>query len=141
MWSSFSGVLRQAPGGTIRRQVPDSKPLIHAIFPVLLLLAAMLWPGQSQASFWQATITRGDWQQVAGGRLVEFEPVRELLSLFEETSGVVVTVRYPGGDVGSAWARTFRDKMVALGIPSSYIEMIPGSGGLDILHVSLVDGK
>lgn len=105
-------------------------------------LAFLLWAGSAGAAFWQATIERTDWQRHATeGRLLDLDAVRELLSRFEETEGTTVTVRYPGGDAGSAWAVQFRDRLVAWGIPSAYVEMLPGSGGLDILHVSLVDGQ
>ncbi len=107
-----------------------------------IAIGAVVWIGIAQAAFWQATIARADWQRhAAEGRLLELDGVRELLSRFEEAEGNAVTVRYPGGDAGSAWAVEFRDRLVAWGIPSAYVEMLPGSGGLDILHVSLVDGQ
>ena len=108
----------------------------------LLVVAVLSWTGIAHAAFWQDTIDRAEWQQHAGqGRLLELAPVRELLSRFEESDGNRVTIRHPGGDAGTAWAVQLRDRLVAWGIPSDYVEMIPGSGGLDILHVSLVDGQ
>jgi hypothetical protein len=91
------------------------------------------------ADFWQSTIERAKWEQYdTGKRLLEMETIRELLQRFDETEQTRITVRYPGGDSGSAWAVEFRNRIVAYGIPSRYVELIPGSGGLDILHVSMV---
>jgi hypothetical protein len=90
------------------------------------------------ADFWQQTITRADWlTHVEQRRVLELDAVRELLDRFEEGEATV-TVRFPGGDLGSTWAVNFRDRLVSYGIPSRYIELLPGSGGLDILHVSMV---
>ncbi len=105
---------------------------------VPLVIGALLWSAPAHAAFWQATIKLGDWQAHAEtNRLIELDAIRDLLARFEEKEGNTVTIRYPGGDAGSAWAVQFRNRLVAYGIPSSYIAMMPGSGGLDILHVSL----
>jgi len=51
-----------------------------------------------------------------------------------------VTIRYPGGDKGNAWALELREWLVALGIPSNYIVLEPGSGGQDRLLLLLEAG-
>lgn len=90
------------------------------------------------AASWQSTLEYSVWQKhAAEGRLLELDAVRQLLRRFEEREGVTVVVRHPGGDAGSAWAVSFRDRLVAYGIPLRHIELLPGSGALDILHVSL----
>lgn len=106
-----------------------------------LVFGAMLYAAAAQAGFWQQTVSRADWQRhVTEGRLLELDAIRELLLRFEEREDVRVTIRYPGGDAGTAWAVQFRNRLVAYGVPSRYMELLPGSGGLDILHVSMVDG-
>jgi hypothetical protein len=110
----------------------------RAALPALLLC----WSTAARAAFWQATITQGDWQARArAGGLLDLDAVAGLLSRFDETDGSMVTIRHLGGDAGSAWAASLRDMLVAYGIPSRFIEVVPGSGGLDILHVSLVDDR
>ncbi len=67
-------------------------------------------------------------------------PIKKLLALFVENSNHQVTIRYPGGDKGNAWALELREWLVALGIPSNYIVLEPGSGGQDHLLLLLEAG-
>ena len=64
-------------------------------------------------------------------------PIKKLLELFVENPRYQVTIRYPGGDKGNAWALELREWLVALGIPSNYIVLEPGSGGQDRLLLLL----
>ena len=64
-------------------------------------------------------------------------PIKQLLELFVENPRHQVTIRYPGGDKGNAWALELREWLVALGIPSNYIVLEPGSGGQDRLLLLL----
>ena len=64
-------------------------------------------------------------------------PIKKLLELFVENPRHQVTIRYPGGDKGNAWALELREWLVALGIPSNYIVLEPGSGGQDRLLLLL----
>ena len=63
--------------------------------------------------------------------------IKNLLELFVENRRHQVTIRYPGGDKGNAWALELREWLVALGIPSNYIVLEPGSGGQDRLLLLL----
>ena len=67
-------------------------------------------------------------------------PIKKLLALFVENPSHHVTIRYPGGDKGNSWALELREWLVALGIPTSYIGLEPGSGGQDRLLLLLEAG-
>ena len=67
-------------------------------------------------------------------------PIKKLMELFVENPRHQVTIRYPGGDKGNAWALELREWLVALGIPSNYIVLEPGSGGQDRLLLLLEAG-
>ena len=67
-------------------------------------------------------------------------PIKNLLKLFVENSRYQVIIRYPGGDKGNAWALELREWLIALGIPSNYIVLEPGSGGQDRLLLLLEAG-
>ena len=67
-------------------------------------------------------------------------PIKKLLELFVEIPGHQGTIRYPGGSNGNAWALELREWLVALGIPSNYIVLEPGSGGQDRLLLLLETG-
>ena len=69
--------------------------------------------------------------------VLSIPPIKKLLELFVETPHYQVTIRYPGGDKGNAWALELREWLVALGIPSNYIVLEPGSGGQDRLLLLL----
>jgi len=72
--------------------------------------------------------------------VLSIPPIKKLLALFIEDSRRQVTIRYPGGDKGNSWALELREWLVALGIPSSYIVLEPGSGGQDRLLLLLEAG-
>ena len=77
-----------------------------------------------------------DWPQRRSARAVlELDLVRAVLSVFSEEEGQNVIVRHPGGDGGNAWALEFREWLVALGVPSHFITLEPGSGGSDRLLI------
>ena len=77
-----------------------------------------------------------DWPQRRGAHdVLELDPVRAVLSVFSEEEGQNVIVRYPGGDGGNAWALEFQEWLVALGVPSRFITLEPGSGGADRLLI------
>ena len=69
--------------------------------------------------------------------VLAIRPIEKLLELFVENPRHQVTIRYPGGDKGNAWALELREWLVALGIPSNYIVLEPGSGGQDRLLLLL----
>ncbi len=77
-----------------------------------------------------------DWPQRRTATIVlELEPVGTILSEFREESGMQIIIRYPGGDLGNAWALEFQGWLVAFGVPSHYIILEPGSGSLDRLLI------
>ena len=67
--------------------------------------------------------------------LLDLDVIRVLLSLFKEDVGQNVIIRYPGGDEGNAWAVEFKEWLVSFGLPSDYVSLQPGSGGVDRLLI------
>jgi hypothetical protein len=47
-------------------------------------------------------------------------------------------LRYPGGDEGVLWAEELHSWLVALGIASSRIELVPGGSRADVIQLTLV---
>tara|TARA_Y100000588_G_C13474752_1_gene594134 strand:+ start:61 stop:432 length:372 start_codon:yes stop_codon:yes gene_type:complete len=72
--------------------------------------------------------------------VISILPIKKLLELFVENPNYRVTIRYPGGDMGNTWALELREWLIALGIPSNYIVLEPGSGGQDRLLLLLEAG-
>lgn len=114
-----------------------------------LLLVLVLAFGCSGGLFGQTAVPAGasvtlleiplryqDWPQERNVRAVlALDPVREVLSVFSEKGGQIVIIRYPGGDSGNDWALEFQEWLIALGVPSSFITLEPGSGGADRLLI------
>lgn len=59
--------------------------------------------------------------------LVAMPALRNAVSEFGETPGARLVIRHPGGDDGMLWAHELRSWLVALGIGSAHIELVPGS--------------
>ena len=114
-----------------------------------LLLAFVMAFGFSTSLFAQADAPAGapvtlvemplsyqNWPQRRNAYAVlELDPVRAVLSVFSEEGRQNVIVRHPGGDGGTAWALELLEWLVALGVPSHFITLEPGSGGAERLLI------
>ena len=76
-----------------------------------------------------------------GEKLVEITELAELIRLWSENTGKVFEIRYPGGEEGELWVHEFMDWLIALGVPSSVMHAVPGSGNKDIIKIVLIQGK
>ena len=100
------------------------------------LFAQMDVPAGAPVTLLEMPLRYQDWPQRRSARAVlELGPVRAVLSVFSEDGGQNVIVRHPGGDGGNAWAHEFREWLVALGVPSQFITLEPGSGRADRLKI------
>ena len=100
------------------------------------LFAQMDVPAGAPVTLLEMPLRYQDWPQRRSAHAVlELDPVRAVLSVFSEKEGQNVIVRHPGGDGGNAWALEFRQWLVALGVPSHFITLEPGSGGADRLLI------
>lgn len=77
-----------------------------------------------------------EWAQPRNGYAITQMPsvqasVRQLLA----TPEGVLQIRYPGGDEGSVWAHELKGWLVALGVASDRIELIPGSVAVDVIQL------
>jgi hypothetical protein len=116
-------------------------------FRILLAVVTTLWfyggvcaqtemPTGVPITLLKVQLPYEDWPKVrTADAVLELKPVRAVLSTFEEEAGHHVIVRHPGGDNGDAWALEFREWLVALGVPSNYIGLEPGSGASDRLLI------
>ena len=78
------------------------------------------------------------WAQPRNGQAVlqmaaVSDAVRELIGM----PGATLEVHYPGGDAGSLWAHELQGWLVALGVCSAQIALMPGSGRADAIHLSV----
>lgn len=103
---------------------------------ILFLLLALGLATPSFAGDTPLHITAGEWARPrAGIDLVRFPELAAAVRGLLASPDSSLAIRYPGGDEGSLWAGELRAWLVALGIPSVRIELVPGSslpGQLDL---------
>ena len=95
---------------------------------------------------WRATLgadveflARADWPKVRSGDAVIAVPaLKHTIMRFDERERAGIVIRYPGGDVGNAWAFEVRDWLISLGVASQHIVLEPGSGAADVLAIEVV---
>lgn len=84
-------------------------------------------------------ITAGEWAKPrAGIELVRFPGLAAAVRGLLAAPASRLELRYPGGDEGSLWAGELRAWLVALGIPSVRIELVPGSSVPGQIDIQLV---
>ncbi|HEY0719641.1 MAG TPA: hypothetical protein VGE50_00155 [Gammaproteobacteria bacterium] len=110
------------------------KPMLKKLFALLLCVMSMtLW-----ASEVPLRITADEWAQPRSGEsLLRHPALSEAVRLLQARESALLEIRYPGGDSGSLWARELQAWLVALGIESSRIRLLPGSEALDQLQLRI----
>ena len=74
-------------------------------------------------------------QPRSGERLSQLPELRKAALDWIEGRSKRLTIRYPGGEEGTFQARELRDWLVALGVASSNIELLPGASEVDALVI------
>ena len=119
-----------------------TRPLVIILLLYFAAGVPNLFAGQGiPKTLLEQPIFAEDWPDRRTAKTVlSIPPIKKLLAFFVEDPRQQVTIRYPGGDKGNAWALELREWLVALGIPSNYIVLEPGSGGQDRLLLLLEAG-
>ena len=76
-----------------------------------------------------------------GEKLLKLAELTDLLRLWAENTEKMLEIHYPGGEEGELWAQELMDWLIALGVPSSSMQAVPGSGNEDIIKIVLIQGK
>ncbi len=85
-------------------------------------------------------IDKDQWPEYVNGTSIASLPqVRRVLAGFDESGSVYIVIRYPGGDIGIAWANQMYQWFIAFGVPGQYLSMELGSGAPDQLLLILFD--
>ncbi len=103
------------------------------------LVGVLLLAASAQAGTY--TLEAETWTRPrSGDALLALEPVRALLSEFDDTAAARVEIRYPGGEAGLLWALELQDWLVSFGIPSARIRTVAGSGVPDSVQLVVERG-
>jgi len=84
-------------------------------------------------------ISADEWARPHDGRsVVAMAPLARAVRALSARPASVLAIRYPGGEQGSLWAHQLRIWLIALGVPSARIELVPGSRREDALGLRIV---
>jgi len=104
---------------------------------VLLLFVSLPSSANSLRIF---TLSADEWSQPrSGSAITQFSAVRSAITYWERGIDSAILIRYPGEDSGEIWATELRDWMISLGIPSDYLQLVPGSQAAD--EIKLIVGQ
>jgi len=74
-----------------------------------------------------------------GELLIKIPELTTIINKWSEDTRQKIELRYPGGEEGVLWVEELMDRLVSSGIPSSAIQLLPGSSAEDIIHVVLIE--
>lgn len=101
---------------------------------MMLLLLGML-PGAAES----LSLTAADWAPPRHAEaLAAVPPLGNFLRTFDQQGKDVLRIRHAGGEAGSRFAEQLRDALVALGVPTARIRLVPAAADADqlILEIS-----
>ena len=70
--------------------------------------------------------------------ITNMAPVHKTIQKYQAEEDARIRIHYAGGDEGTLWVHELRSWLVALGIPSSRIELIPGATDPAQLELSVI---
>ncbi|WJW74873.1 hypothetical protein QVG61_10230 [Thiohalobacter sp. IOR34] len=107
-----------------------------------MLLAALFGPVSSVADPLSFSLSAEVWARPRQGEaLVRIEPLRQAVAALDAEPGRRLLLHHPGGEEGGLWAHQLRGWLVALGVPSARIELLPGGVEAAALRLEVVDGE
>jgi hypothetical protein len=90
-----------------------------------------------QANGWK--LYAEQWELTRSGESLLLLPVlKEVVTAWLQRQDEIIEIQYPGGEEGELWVQELMDWFVSLGIPSSQMLAVPGSGVDDVINFSLV---
>jgi len=94
---------------------------------------------QSYAENDSYSITAEQWAIPRHGeRLLKMPALKQIISQWQKNTLQYVEISYPGGEQGELWLTELQDWLIALGLPSERIKKVVGSGGKDIIKLSVL---
>ena len=90
-----------------------------------------------QTSGWK--LYAEQWELTRSGEsLLSLPVLKEVVMAWLQRQDEIIEIQYPGGEEGEIWVQELMDWFVSLGIPSSQMLAVPGSGVDDVIKFSLV---
>ena len=90
-----------------------------------------------QANDWK--LYAEQWELTRSGESLLSQPVlKGVVTAWLQRQDEIIEIQYPGGEEGELWVQELMDWFVSLGIPSSQMLAVPGSGVDDVIKFTLV---
>lgn len=109
----------------------------------ILVLTVLMMSVNISAAPRSFTVGIDDWARPRSGeRILSFPSLRDFAAVWSAMpQGSVVEIRYPGGDEGGLWASELSDWLVALGIASEHIKLMPGHARADQIELVIIEPR
>lgn len=107
-----------------------------------MVLTGVFVSAQAPAQEQLFELSAEQWARPRQGEvLVAYPSLRAALAAFDAAPRALLQIRYPGGEEGSLWAGELRDWLVALGVPSSRIQVQPGTRKPEYIELVVDTGE
>lgn len=70
--------------------------------------------------------------------LLAMPAINKVMKKLQKNVNSSLKIKYPGGDEGTLWANELRSWLIALGLSSKRIELIPGSAVSTIIELDVL---
>jgi len=106
----------------------------------IFLLTICLMSNNLNAEAFGIELQSETWEVSRHGELlIKIPALTTIINKWSEDTKQKIELRYPGGEAGVLWVEELMDRLISLGIPSSAIQLLPGSNAEDIIHVVLIE--
>jgi hypothetical protein len=94
-------------------------------------------PSDVAAKTW--VLQAEQWEFARNGESILSLPVlSDVINLWLKDRQKLIEIQYPGGEEGEFWVQELADWLVALGVPSNRMIIVPGSGSGDMIKFDLI---
>ena len=70
--------------------------------------------------------------------IIQMPALARAMAELQATPGGRLLIRYPGGDAGSLWLTELHSWLVALGLSSTEMEIVPGSANSQVIELEVL---
>jgi len=108
----------------------------------IILVALCMVSNPAQAEPFTVSIKSEQWEIPRHGEaLLKHAELGRIVKQWMANPLSTIEIRYPGGEEGEIWVQELMDWLVALGVPSTAMNHIPGSSAEDIINLVFVKRK
>ncbi len=103
------------------------------------VMIALCAAGVAAASPVEFELRAEQWELSRNGeRLLANDGLAGVVSDWSRDHRQQIELQYPGGEEGELWVYQLMDWLVALGVPSSNLVAVPGSGQADVIRLRVI---